>query len=163
MIAYMMNTQKSIISFPPKTNKTSIKKQKKHTYLVGITPNHHPQRRILEHRQLIYSLPPFLGIPSLRPIALSHDFSCIEVVIGRVTLVSENHRAAGPVSSVMLTKTGSQSPTTGLYNGGKAGKRRVLFYLKPPGSMSENLIPHSGFTSWDMASVAPSTAHFDAQ
>lgn len=35
--------------------------------------------------------------------------------------------------------------------------------LNPPGSMHVNLMPHSGLTSLDTASVKPSTAHLEAQ
>ena len=52
-----------------------------HHPLIRIAPNHHPQRRILHHRQLIHRRRPLSRIPRLRPIPLSHHRLRIHMII----------------------------------------------------------------------------------
>lgn len=75
--------------------------------------------------------------------------------IGWVCDFAKVHTTAGPICSEAAVKVKAQDLAH--------VSQLVCVPETYPGSIHVNLIPHSGFTSLEMASVKPSTAHLLAQ
>jgi hypothetical protein len=119
---------------------------------VGISADNAPNRRVVHDCQVVENLRGFCRI-------------CWRSSAGAQASMIVGHHVppawvpfrfwASPFASIWSY--------AGLLISPKSMLRPLQSVRKPPGSMQVNFIPHSGFTSLEMASVKPSTAHLLAQ